>query len=290
MFGSSVLEVAIGLCFCYATVALIVSTVQEALASAFRLRARTLLDGIKTMLNDPHFTGLARALYAHALVNPHDDGKSGDQDALQTKPSYIEPAQFAIALADTLQSVPGDYVQLGRNIDALDDPQVRAALQAIYQRAGGDMALFRQALAGWFDNAMARVSGAYKRRSMLVSMLLSMLLAILFNIDSIHLFRTLWQHPALAAQVLAAPSAIDKDTVDALFALPIGWNTFPPVWGGAFLLQVAGWCMTAASTLFGAPFWFDMLQKVMQLRGTGAKPGEKTPAIRLAASAADGRQ
>jgi hypothetical protein len=290
MFGSSVLEVAIGLCFCYATVALIVSTVQEGLASALHLRAHTLLDGIKSMLNDPHFTGLARALYAHALVNPHDDGKSGDQYALRSKPSYIEPAQFAIALADTLQSIPGNYAQLGRDIDALDDPQVRTALQAIYQRANGDMEAFRKALAGWFDNAMERVSGAYKRRSMLVSVLLSMLLAILFNIDSIHLFRTLWQHPALAAQVLAAPSAIDKSAIDALFALPIGWNTFPPLFDGAFLLQAAGWTMTAASTLFGAPFWFDMLQRVMQLRGTGAKPGEKTPAIRLEASAADGRQ
>jgi hypothetical protein len=290
MFGSSVLEVAIGLCFCYATVALIVSTVQEGLASALHLRAHTLLDGVKTMLNDPQFTGLARALYAHALVNPHDDGKAGDQHALRTKPSYIEPAQFAIALVDTLQSIPGDYAQLGRDIDALDDAQVRSALQAIYRRAGGDLEAFRRALAGWFDNAMARVSGAYKRRSMLVSVLLSLLLAILFNIDSIHLFRALWQHPALAAQVLAAPSAVDQRTLDALFSLPIGWRTFPPVFDGAFLLQAAGWCMTAASTLFGAPFWFDMLQKIMQLRGTGAKPGEKTPATRLAASAADGRQ
>ena len=154
------------------------------------------------------------------------------------------------------------------------------------------MEAFRKAVAGWFDNAMERVSGAYKRRSMLVSVLLSMLLAILFNIDSIHLFRTLWQHPALAAQVLAAPTAVDKDTLSALFALPIGWSTFPPVFDGAFLLQAVGWTLTAASTLFGAPFWFDMLQRIMQLRGTGAKPGEKTQTIRLetGAAGADGRQ
>ena len=68
MLGSTVLEVAVGLTFCYATLALIVSTVQEALASALRLRAHTLLDGIKSMLNDPQFTGLARMLYSHALV------------------------------------------------------------------------------------------------------------------------------------------------------------------------------------------------------------------------------
>ena len=98
MLGSTVLEVAIGMSFCYATIALTVSTVQEGLASALHLRAHTLLDGIKTMLNDPAFTGLARQLYSHALVNPHDDG--ADPGALKAKPSYIEPLHFAIALSN----------------------------------------------------------------------------------------------------------------------------------------------------------------------------------------------
>ena len=67
MFGSSVLELAIGLTFCYGTVALIVATVQEALAAAFRLRANTLLAGIKSMLNDPRFDALAQMI---PLVKP----------------------------------------------------------------------------------------------------------------------------------------------------------------------------------------------------------------------------
>ena len=40
-------------------------------------------------------------------------------------------------------------------------------------------------------------------------------------------------------------------------------------------LMVLGWTITATSALFGAPFWFDWLQTLVQLRGTGAKPGEK---------------
>lgn len=274
MFGSTVLEVAIGLTFCYATVALIVSTVQEALASALGLRAHTLLDGIKSMLNDPKFTGLARALYSHALVNPHDDGQAANQRALKAKPSYIEPVHFAIALVDVIQTIPGNYAQLGRDIDAIADPQVKRALTGIYQRAGGNMQAFQDGLAGWFDSSMERVSGSYKRRSLLVSLLLSLLLAIMFNIDSIHLFRALWQQPALAAQ-LAAPSGLDQRTLDALWSLPIGWRAFPPVFNGDFLLQVAGWMLTASTALFGAPFWFDVLQRAMQLRGTGSKPDEK---------------
>ena len=273
MFGSTVLEVAVGLTFCYATVALIVSTVQEALASAFRLRARSLLSGVQSMLNDPQFNALARAVYAHALVNPHDDGSGAAQGGIAAKPAYIEPVHFAIALTDAIQSIPGDYDQLGRDIDAIADVQLKRALQGMYQRAGGDMDALRTAIEGWFNSAMDRVSGAYKRRAMLVSLLLSLLLAVLFNIDSIHLFRTLWTHPALAAQLGAGTGVLDQSVIDGLRTLPIGWEQFPPLLDGKFALMVAGWLLTASTALFGAPFWFDLMKRTVQVRGTGPKPG-----------------
>ena len=282
MLNSSVLEVVIGLSFCYAALALIVSTVQEALAAALHLRAHTLLDGIKTMLNDPRFTGLARVLYSHALINPHDDGQSTNQHALKHKPSYIEPLHFAIALIDAIQRHPGKLDELGHDIDTLRDAQLRRALQGMYLRANGNFQQFEDGVAGWFDSAMERVSGEYKRRAMLVSVLLSLLLAVLFNIDSIHLFKTLWQQPVLAAQITAVPTAADAETIKLLFSLPIGWQRFPPVLDGSFLLQIAGWIITAASALFGAPFWFSTLQRIMQLRGTGAKPAEEAPVARPA--------
>ncbi|WP_206085600.1 hypothetical protein [Massilia polaris] len=281
MFGSTVLEVAIGLTFCYAAVALIVSTVQEAIASLLRLRARTLLEGVKTMLNDPNYSALARALYSHALVNPHDDGTAADERALKFKPSYIEPKLFAIAMLDTIQSLPGDWVQLGRDIDAIGDEQVRRALHSIYQQANGDLARLQAGIAGWFDSAMERVSGAYKRKSLMVSLALSLLLAILFNIDSIHLFRTLWQQPALAAQLTV--EALDKGGVKALTTLPIGWQSFPATVDSAFAMQVAGWLLTASTALFGAPFWFDLLQRTVQIRGTGEKPAQQSKEKRSAA-------
>ena len=271
MFGSTVLEVAVGLTFCYATVALIVSTVQEALASALRLRARGLLAGIQSMLNDPNFSSLARAMYAHALVNPHEQFRPANPRSLANKPAYIAPAHFAIALVDTVASIPGDYAQLGRDIDALTDPQVRRVLQGIYQRSGGDMAAFQLAVAGWFDAAMERVSGSYKRHAMVISFVLSLLLAVLFNIDSIGLFRALWQHPALAAQLAAAPEVMDARAMEALWRLPIGWQSFPPQFNQQLGLSIAGWLLTASTALFGAPFWFDLMKKTVQVRGTGPK-------------------
>jgi hypothetical protein len=280
MLGSTVLEVAIGLTFCYGTVALIVTTLQEALASVFRLRANTLLAGVKSMLNDPQFDGLARAVYAHPLVNPHTDGNAVRERSLLAKPSYIEPAHFAIALVDSLWKAPGDFLQLRSAIDAIPDPQVRSAMLGMYGRAR-DLQQFQDMLAGWFDNAMARMSGAYKRSQLLISLLIALLLAILFNIDSIHLFRTLWQQPGLAAHLKDVPGALDPAVIDSLMVLPIGWSKFPPVLNADFALQVAGWLITATTALFGAPFWFDLMQRVVRMRATGAKPEEVPPTVRI---------
>lgn len=268
MFGSTVLEVAIGLTFCYGTLALVVSTLQEALSAAFSLRANMLLAAIKRMLDDPRCEALAQSLYDHPLVNPH--GSTRERKPLAVKPSYIEPAHFAIALLDSLRTSPA--IPLQAAIEALPDAQVRRVLLALLHQSGGDLARFQEGIAGWFNSAMERLSGVYKRRQLLISFLLAMLLAIMLNIDSIHLFQTLWQNPALAAQIKAAPAGLDHEALRQMWALPIGWSSFPPTLNTAFALQVAGWLITAGTTLFGAPFWFDLLQRAVQLRSTGAKP------------------
>jgi hypothetical protein len=279
MFGSTVLEVAIGLTFCYGTLALVVSTLQEALAAAFSLRANMLLAAIKRMLDDPRCEALAQSLYDHPLVNPHGSTGNGKSDRrpLSVRPSYIEPAHFAIALLDSLRSNPA--IPLQAAIEALPDEQVKRVLLALYRQAAGDLQRFQDGIAGWFNSAMERLSGVYKRRQLLISFLLALLLTILLNIDSIHLFQTLWQNPALAAQIKAAPTALDAEALRQLWSMPIGWSSFPPRLDSAFALQVAGWLITAGTTLFGAPFWFDLLQRAVQLRGTGAKP-QAQPALR----------
>jgi hypothetical protein len=65
--------------------------------------------------------------------------------------------------------------------------------------------------------------------------------------------------------------------------LPIGWHfdsTAPAssapktawarIWGG--LTTVAGWLLTGLALSLGAPFWFDLLSKFINIRGAGEKP------------------
>ena len=111
MFNSNVLEVGVGLIFTFLAVSLITGAIIEAITSIIGWRANTLKNGIKALLNDPGFNGLARDLYAHASVNPRGPGTTAaeTQAALGTgllgfwtnkKPSYIDGEQFANALMD----------------------------------------------------------------------------------------------------------------------------------------------------------------------------------------------
>jgi hypothetical protein len=43
------------------------------------------------------------------------------------------------------------------------------------------------------------------------------------------------------------------------------------------LLTLAGWLLTAVAVSFGAPFWFDALNKLGSLRTAGRRPGENRP-------------
>ena len=52
---------------------------------------------------------------------------------------------------------------------------------------------------------------------------------------------------------------------------------------GYFLLSVLGWCITALAISLGAPFWFDLLNKLMKLRTSSAPaPAEDTGAKKKA--------
>lgn len=275
MFGSTVLEVAIGLIFCFASISLIASSIHEAIASALKLRGRTLLTGVKLLLNDPQFTGLAQAIYNHALINPQGAGYAKKPSELTTKPSYIPSRQFAIAFIDVLQTTPAGVQQLGDALISLKDQQLRLMLLGMHQRAAGNIEKVYTELAAWFDHSMERVAGSYKRRAQFISFIIALALAALFNVDSFRVFETLWLHTALTAQLNLAQGQNPAEII-AYLKLPVGWGQSPEfcILSKDSWVMFAGWLVTASSALFGAPFWFDLLQKLTHLRGTGKKPGE----------------
>ena len=288
MFNSTVLEVAIGLVFCFASVALITSSVYEAIASWLNLRSKTLLTGITNLLNGQNPAGkeLLLKIYNHALAHPTGDGAATTITELERKPSYIDPNHFAIAMIDAVQSAPNNFAMLSTDIDTIADPQIRQLLRGMYDRAAGNVENMHKELTVWFDDGMDRVSGTYKRQAQAWCFTIAFVFAALFNIDTIHLMSSLWQHSVVVAKITmpsVAPGT--AEAIQGLDILPIGWVDSSPrvhlspmgVDNGVFT-QFVGWLITATAALFGAPFWFDMLQHLVRIRGTGPKPQATTKA------------
>lgn len=67
MFGSDILDVAIGLALIFLMLSLIASGVREAVEAIVKSRAVELERGIRALLDDPAGTGMAKLLYQHPL-------------------------------------------------------------------------------------------------------------------------------------------------------------------------------------------------------------------------------
>ena len=103
MFGSNVLEIAIGIIFIYLLISLVCTAVNEWIASFLNQRGKNLFEGIGNLLNDPTFTGLAQLVYSHGLVEgTSQDGANPDKP--NRLPSYMQPETFALVLMNILRA------------------------------------------------------------------------------------------------------------------------------------------------------------------------------------------
>jgi hypothetical protein len=310
MFNGPILDVAFGVVSAFLAVSLAAGTLLEAFASITKWRSKTLLKGIKTLVNDPNCQALALDLYNHAAISPRDSGAAKTEKDLKLKPAYIDPQQFAGAFLDLLglsgvapaensaamvtainSKVPADAKVAGTATSYPGNAQLNQLLTGIVNRAQGDLDKVRDEVANWFDNGMDRLSGDYKRWSQLLTFLLALLISVVFNIDSISIASGLWAQPALAKTLkIDASTTPDQALTEVTSTLPVGWTPKAlQSWAGctrtspkacepnttARWWNIAGWLITGLAALFGAPFWFDTLQKVVRLKGSGPSPAEK---------------
>ena len=153
-------------------------------------------------------------------------------------------------------------------------------MASLWAISSQDVDAFKYNIVVWFDNSMDRVSGAYKRWSQWVSLLAALLIAVIFNVNTLYEGAQIWTRPSVIADLAtthfqADMAAADGSTVfNALEpAFLIGWVKGPmPHDPQSWLIALASWIIVATASLFGASFWFDILQRLTHLKGTGPEP------------------
>lgn len=214
-------------------------------------------------------------------------------------PSYVPARDFAAALLGVLQDGSADpaFDQARAMIDKLPNGDLKTTLQSFISAGATDIDKLRTRIENWFDDAMERLSGIYKRFSQWMMLFLGLVVAVCMNIDSVHMVRTLWNEPALSHAIAdGATEAIKNNKVfdcsstpaadgtttaapcktpnmAAILAvidqqpLPIGWpGTKFDCW------VVLGWLLSALAISLGAQFWFGLLTQLISLRAAGDKP------------------
>jgi hypothetical protein len=386
LFGSNILELALAMVFIYLLLSLLCSAVAEYIEAKMNYRSSDLEKGIRLLLDpkeqekkQPGATALADdksvagLLYNHPLVKSLYRGEK--------RPSYIPSRTFALALwdmafpAEARGVAPAgthDLASIREAVvknDVVSD-EVKTALLALIDDAGKDFDKARRNIEEWYDSAMDRVSGWYKRRVQYILLAIGLITSALVNADTINIAKALATNDALRRSVVAAaektgaeqslagiplapkasPTATatpaptqtpDSNTNSAAGAvltatpppartpappananqsptatptpadpaqkigalraqldqlgLPIGWvgakyetrdgqlvmtnasdpRRYPGDLGG-WLLKILGIAITALAVSQGAPFWFDLLNKIIVIRST-VKPREKSP-------------
>lgn len=151
MFGSAVLDVAIGMTFLYVVLSLACTQINEWIARLMAMRANTLEDGIRHILNDPESTGLAKVFYKHPLIcalSPKNKGLAWANRG--GKPSYIGAENFAAVLMDII-APPGAPLLNTANamrarLEKLAEPGMQTLLKGAINAASKDLKGFREQL------------------------------------------------------------------------------------------------------------------------------------------------
>jgi hypothetical protein len=291
----------------YLGASLFVTIINEFVAHSLQLRGKQLAKNLKMLIDE---TGLQNKLKSSspvlkAFFNPKS--KVG---------SYVDPNVLAQTLAGTLASgatgvaVMKDIIA---GIATLPDSSIKKELEAIAKAGKDDVERFVERVSVWADRSLAMLGESYKSNLQVISFCIGFFVALSFNIDTLEVTTRLYQDHALREATVAV--AIDltertsKETFDrcvsmpakeravnaecksleghmdgvlkrneTLGKLPIGWGTQNT--GGdlaVWFYRLIGWLLTALALSLGAPFWFDLLNRVRSMRHGMQRPDVAKP-------------
>lgn len=195
------------------------------------------------------------------------------------------------------------------------DPETNYHLCLLYKESGGDVEKFKSIIQEWFDDTVKVSISWYKKWTARIAFCIGFIIAIGFNVDTLYIGNQLVENEAVRSGFVAQIEShkLDPEKVDEIsdeigeanqkilssFALSDWSNIYQidTVWHtccikeeccikevnkskppGKFFYALLGWIITALAISFGAPFWFDLLNKFIKFKGgvgSKSKPKEE---------------
>jgi hypothetical protein len=241
MFGSAIFEAVIGVVTVYLLVSLLLVVVNEWISRIGSRRAELLREEIVLLLGDD----LAVAFNTHPLIGGMMEGKR--------YPSYLPSSTVALVLLTIgYDYKPGEKGAPGQT-SVKDQWKCRShQLLEGFRMEATTLGPIQARIEKWFELSMEHLSGKFKRETQLWITGIALLIVATTNIDTLAIASYLYD--------------------GALKHTPTHFKLFWPDDLG--LLKIAGLGLTWSSLALGAPFWFDILNKLVNLRQTGLPPDE----------------
>jgi hypothetical protein len=239
MFGSSIVDFAISICFIYFVFSIIASSVVEALSATSKVRAKALKAYIlsfagptmtEAMYKNPVLDGLTPneipilPLLRDAWTWIVSFGRKSGQGHAATKglPTYIPSDAFAKVLLDAASYIaqtqtPQDIASLRSMTRALAAKQAQpehydrvADLLNTMAVESTSISQLLTDIGKWFDSSMVRLTGQFKRRTQINLFLLGLLIAAGWNANAVMIAQKLWASSSAKAIATAASTIAGK--------------------------------------------------------------------------------
>ena len=290
---STVLDVVLGMVFIYFLLSRLTSMAYETWVGYTNSRGKYLQDTIAKLLEGTAGDALIKDFYAKpAIASMTDPGHL---------PTDIAPALFTQVIVSGYIRTPSQARPNDASSFDLITPGANSAVLKHLAETSATVADFQAAVNLWYTQAMLRSTRRYSHKIQPIMFVIGLAATILFNADSIRMAESFWSQPTMAtaaameAQKQSASLAIQAtsatpsktsdnskqaatiaETLQSDKNLPIGWvhvsspEPNPPIKGfestTAVMMTFLGWLVTALAVSFGAPFWYDFLNKITSMR------------------------
>lgn len=312
MFNSNIIDIIITLSFIYLLLALIVSTVGEIINTLIRSRSLFLQEALKSLFDNiaPATKGADTPVYNIICNNPFINilkGKGGkfpsyipaNNIALAVL-DMLNPAKENLTVEKIREAINSSPV-------LSKEENLKKLLLTLLNNSKNSVDNFIRGIERTFNDCMERATGWFKRRTQVITFIISLIIVAWLNVDTISIIKTIWSDKNMLNNAVnlatsyvnsrdtnfnsirvnttgtsanESPLEIINSNVDSIKAtvitlnelkLPIGWEKFPPDANG-IIFMFLGLLISTIAVYLGAPFWFDILKRFINIRGTGVKP------------------